>query len=504
MGELFPNIHLRRSFALPINQLYRVPPHIALFCDILEILRTALFFIGIFALLLAAHLCHSGVLWEGEDLPLAAALQMKHGAVLYRDVWFDKPPLVPVFYLLWGAATGQALRIAGALYSLLACVLAYLIATTAWTRREGYAAAAFLAFFLTFDTHSSVLPIAADLLLLVPQLAAILFALRKQPLWSGAAAGVGFLINTKSVFVLAACAVFAWPALPLLAVGFAAPLALAAAWLGAAGAMPAYIDQVWRWSSAYAASPVVSDPVRNGLLRTVNWLGFHAALVIGAALLWTRREGRKYLLWIAICYPGVVLGWRFFPRYFFLILPALTIGAARGVTVARSRVVNALVLLALAVPLVRFGPRYVTLAADLLHHRESNWSDVALDQDSRAAARLALASASPDSTLYVWGYRPDIFVYTGLAPANRYLDSQALTGVPADRHLTQSQAVTTAGTHEARLELAASKPGILIDGLSLYNPALSMDHYEELRPWLTHYREAGRTKGTIIYVRTDH
>ena len=122
-----------------------------------------------------------------------------------------------------------------------------------------------------------------------------------------------------------------------------------------------------------------------------------------------------------------------------------------------------------------------------------------MDRDSQAASKIALGFARPDSTLYVWGYRPEIYVYTGLKPATRFLDSQALTGVPADRHLTQSNVVLTAGTNEAREELAHSAPDILIDGLSLYNPALSMDRYPELKPWLRNYREVARTAGTVIY-----
>ena len=174
-------------------------------------------------MLLAAHLCESGVLWAEEDLPLAAALRMWHGSVLYRDIWFDKPPLVPAVYLLWGARFGPVLRVAGAIYAWLACVLAYVFATGLWSprlysqdggsRREGYFAAALLGFFLTFDTHSAVLPLAADLLLLVPHLAAVLLASRSQFFWSGLAAGIGFLFNAKGVFVLAACLVFAWPVL---------------------------------------------------------------------------------------------------------------------------------------------------------------------------------------------------------------------------------------------------------------------------------------------------
>jgi hypothetical protein len=438
------------------------------------------------------HLRHAGVLWEGDGLPLAAALQMSRGSVLYRDVWFDKPPLVAALYLLWGAKSGVALRIAGAIYAWIACLLAYAFAAGSWTRREGYWAAGLLGFFLTFDTHSAVLPLAADMLLLVPHLAAVLLALRKQAFWSGMAAGIGFLFNAKAVFVLVACTIFLWPqALPLFA-GFVVPNLVALGWIAGTGALTPYLDQAWRWPARYATSPIVADPVWNGVVRTLDWLGFHAVLVIGAVLLWLRRAGWKYLAWAAICYAGVVLGWRFFPRYFLLLLPALTIAAARGLTLLRGQVAIAVAVVAMAVPLVRFAPRYVSLA---------NWNDLALDRDSREASRIAVADAPAGGSLYVWGYRPEMYVYTGLRPATRFLDSQAMTGVPADRHLTQSDVVLTAGTDEAREELARSRPDVLIDGLGLYNRALTMDHYPELRPWLAEYREAARTAGSVIYVR---
>jgi hypothetical protein len=112
-----------------------------------------------------------------------------------------------------------------------------------------------------------------------------------------------------------------------------------------------------------------------------------------------------------------------------------------------------------------------------------------------------LENAGSGATLYVWGYRPEIYVYTKLRPALRFLDSQAMTGVPADRHLSQSQVVLTYGTREARAALAQSHPDILVDGLSLYNPALSMTNYAELRPWFAGYVEIARSKGTIVYKR---
>jgi len=40
-------------------------------------------------IVVAARLCHSNVLWADDTLPLAAAMEVARGKVLYRDVWFD-------------------------------------------------------------------------------------------------------------------------------------------------------------------------------------------------------------------------------------------------------------------------------------------------------------------------------------------------------------------------------------------------------------------------------
>src|SRR5215472_7614135 len=123
-------------------------------------------------------MAHVGILWAEETLPLAAAKQMPYGKALYRDIWFDKPPLLPAAYLLWGARPGWPLRLAGALYAWLACFLAYRFAGGFWGQAEARWAAALLALFLTFDTASAVLPLAADLLMLAPHLAAVYLAWR--------------------------------------------------------------------------------------------------------------------------------------------------------------------------------------------------------------------------------------------------------------------------------------------------------------------------------------
>ncbi len=464
---------------------------------------TGLFLLALFALVLAARLCHLDILWAEETLPLAAAAQMAHGKALYRDVWFDKPPLLGWTYLVWGARDGLPLRLAGALYALLACWMAWRFAHDLWGRREALWAAGLLAFYLVFDIPSAVTPLAADLLMLAPHLGAVWLAWRGRAFWSGVLAGIAFLVNAKGVFVLAACALWNVRALPWLLAGFAVPNALAAGLLWSQGALGAYGEQVWKWGRIYAAGTFVEAPWTNGLLRTAHWLGFHAALAIGAVWFWWRdpkAERARWAAWAVISLAAVAVGWRFFPRYYFQLLPLAALAGARGLALMgrrRAIAVGALLL----VPLVRFGPRYALLARDLIAGRPSVWVDTGMDRDSRRAAQLARQWSAAGDTLFVWGFRPELYIYTGLPAAARFLDSQPLTGVPADRHLTQSQPVEGESTRARRAELAATHPALIVDGLGPFNPRLAIGAYADLRAWLAEYREVARTDLTVIYRR---
>ncbi len=216
-------------------------------------MRPVRFFVILFLGLLAARLCHVRILWAEESLPMAAAAQMQTGKTLYRDIWFDKPPLLAATYRLWRVEPGWPLRLAGALYALLACALAYRFAGDLWGRAEAEWAAALLAFFLTFDTASAVVPLAADLLMLAPHLAAVYLAWRGRPFWSGLAAGVAFAINSKGLFVLAACGLWSYRSLPALLAGFAIPNLAMGAWLYAGQALGAYYEEN-RYGSGVAST----------------------------------------------------------------------------------------------------------------------------------------------------------------------------------------------------------------------------------------------------------
>src|SRR5260370_22810150 len=117
-----------------------------------------------------------------------------------------------------------------------------------------------------------------------------------------------------------------------------------------------------------------------------------------------------------------------------------------------------------------------------------------MNQDSRGAADRI----GHDGTLLVWGYRPDIFAYTRMPAGTRFLDSQPLTGVLADRHLTNSEAAAPELAAANRRELVGTQPTWIVDGLAPFNPKLAITNYPVLREWLANETEEWRTPLNIL------
>jgi hypothetical protein len=277
---------------------------------------------------------------------------------------------------------------------------------------------------------------------------------------------------------------------------------LAAAGLASVGALGPYWEQVWAWGGIYSRETFVDHPWREGLRRTLNWAGMHGALVAGAAIwFWQRRDRESARLagWLLISLAGVALGARFFPRYFFHLLPALAVIGACGLARLPRRALAAAVLLML-VPLVRYAPRYGDLALDALGIRPSTWRDLALERDSRAAAARLAPWKRPGDTLLVWGYRPELFVFTQLPAATRFLDSQPLSGVLADRHLTDSTVTfpELAIRHRAMLG-RQPRPHVIIDGLGPLNPRLAFFELSGFSAWAADYEMIGKTSFCVLY-----
>ena len=417
--------------------------------------------LGVLLLALASRLAHHGVIWVEEAYPSAAAINILHGRLPYIDFWFDKPPLTAFLYTLWGGEAGIPLRLAGALYVTLCAVLMAHVAGQAL-------AGLLLAFFLTFEVPDAALVLGPDMLTLAPVMGAMLLR-ETRPLAAGVVLSLGFQANTKAILFVPLLG--SWRALA----GFAAvSLPALGFWSW---------EQVWEWGALYARDSFLTDPLRTGLQKTGAWLGFHAALALAAVRApWNRTA----VLWLVAALAAAVAGWRFFPRYYFHLLPPLCWMAASGWSRwGRARWAVAALLL---IPLFRFAPSY---------WRPERSRDLALFRDSRLAADLINQWRQPGDTLFVWGYRPEIDMLTRLPGGTPYLESQPLTGVFADRHLRLSRPSADGAPHRRRL--AGTRPTFVVDGLGRYNPDLALTRYPDLAHWLAGYREIGRTTGTIIY-----
>jgi len=346
-----------------------------------------------------------------------------------------------------------------------------------------------------------------DTLMIAPHLGAIYLAWRRKPLAAGILAGVAFLLSPKALFVLASCVLFG--GLPWLALSFIAVNLVAAAWLASNHALSAYWEQVWQWGFHYIGTSPPNASLTTGIASFIGWFGFHAALCLAAAWYILREKPPRLTAWFLVSLAGTGLGFHFAPRYINQLLPPLVILAGCGLAqlfasnqrhAALAAALRVLIVGSLIVPIIRFGPSYVELARDDLARRGHSWRDVAMDQESRAAAAIVEVASRPGDTIFIWGYRPNIIAYTRLPVAGKFWDSQPLTGVPADRHLSTDVPVSAAWARDNRLEFVQSPaPIFVIDGLSRYNPSLDIHRFPELSDWMRQYCEVGEAGATTIY-----
>ena len=274
-----------------------------------------------------------------------------------------------------------------------------------------------------------------------------------------------------------------------------------------------------------------------------------AAVVDFVAQAWFKADV-ILLIWFLTSYSAMSVGGRFFGHYFFQILPSLCLLAGRGISgiiaaLASNRnekrvlrgVVFTLLIAGFLLTLVRFHARTAILAWDWAQGAKSEltikWNHEKLNREERLVAaavkdlpddfaaieKLGIeglrAKDAPktgdeagDNYLFVWGYRPEIYFWSGLLPASRFLSSQPLTGVPSDVHYFGEAYVsvldekTTAAYREQLLhDLQATRPIYIIDELGFFNDDLAIKNYPELRDFFADYKFAESRGRSLIYYR---
>jgi len=116
----------------------------------------------------------------------------------------------------------------------------------------------------------------------------------------------------------------------------------------------------------------------------------------------------------------------------------------------------------------------------------------------------------PSDYVFVWGYRPEVYFWSGLLPASRFLSTQPLTGVPADIHYfgddyrsVLDEASTALARGQLIRDLQETRPKYIVDELGMFNSGLSINSYPELKEFMADYKATGAVARFMIYCRRD-
>ena len=394
---------------------------------------------------------------QGEFATLGRGLLQ--GKVPYVDLWNPKPPAIFYVYAAAMAVVGQT---AVALRLLDLLMIPVLLWAVWWIgRRAGGPAVglwAALLFGVFYFTETFWTLTQNDGLVLVPMTLAMVAALRAADsghrswawaLVSGMLAGVS--VWFKYPFLLIACAAalawllmrarFRWADIAGFVVGLVISLAAGAGAMVATGAWDALLESA-RVTSAYTALGLnLADFVaamQTALgFRWSQWgLLFLLGLVGLIAGLWPRltpdRRARRMtlvvLVWLLAGLGMMVSQAKAYDYHWLPMLPPLAILGGIGATALTRRfprwaqVAAALTVFALALAAV-WGPAlpYLSGSEDQLAYFDRFQGGEMNAGESQRVVEYLRAHNVPGDSLYIWGFRPEIYYLAGLNPATRFI-----------------------------------------------------------------------------------
>ncbi|MEO7870507.1 MAG: hypothetical protein ABIS42_07855 [Candidatus Limnocylindria bacterium] len=289
-------------------------------------------------------------------------------------------------------------------------------------------------------------------------------------------AGIGALVGLAALFsvqllpaglVVLALAVFLRPAgtrpraATAMSLGFAAPLALVAAWLAVIGVLPAAFDAIVTYSAAYRASsgeygPTLAAPV--AAWTVLSSLFLVAPALLGAATLSRAAQPRRRLVIGSLVWTGaslalVVVQGRFYAHYAIPLAVPLGLLAGLGLERVRDtlrRAAGSRMRTVLLLPLV------ATLAISAVTGIISTAMQIApvADRSARLQAVAERIEHLAGRTLLVWGNEPRLYDLSGRAPTTRYSYLYPLT-TPGYSTLQMVE--------EVARHLAADPPAVVVD-----------------------------------------
>ncbi|NDJ63007.1 MAG: hypothetical protein GYB67_17945 [Chloroflexi bacterium] len=406
---------------------------------------------------------------QGEFATIGRGLL--HGRAPYADLWNPKPPAVFVVYAAAMALFGQtaaALRLIDLLILPICLAAVYWIGWRAASHRAGLLAA--LTFGLFYFTETFWTLTQNDGIALLPMTLAVVCAVRaaESPRRSAGWAFVAGILCALTIWFKYPFALFVGAVAliyglirrdltrrPLLIDGaaFAAGGLLigggGALWLLSLGAWDALIESA-RVTSAYTAlgfnPPDFSAAMTTAVgFRWAHW-GLLFALLPFALILAIRRQGRLtgplwagIWVWLIAGLAIMLVQAKGYDYHWLPMLPPLSLLAAGTLSAAldrlpprraliAARMTGAALLLILAAGIwPRVWP-YLTGAQDQAAYYAGFVAGEFQADESLAVTDFLRARVVPGDSLYIWGFRPEIYYLSGLNPATRFIFQFPLVG----------------------------------------------------------------------------
>jgi hypothetical protein len=389
---------------------------------------------------------------------------VRDGGTPYLAFWDHKPPLIYLIDALALTVSG------GAIWGVWLATVAALLATlgmgfTAWRRVFGVAAATIAAVWLAFAldvvspfnlTEGFALPAQAAALLILARWSRTPGRVFLPALGVGALGGLTFMLRPNLIGAPAAVAITMVLALlitrrmrdlPALfggaLLGAAIIIGPILAWLGGAGALGAFRDQVFHYNFVYSAATLRSRirAAFEGMALTTMYgsliLPLGGWLFAAYRLRSTRRDATLLpvlilcLVWMPLELAFAAVPGRTYGHYFTPLLLSLASLVALCVTelfalidrafpaeVSQRWRQTAAVVLCAALAIVPVG------------HVVFDVRDSGLRSDRARQVQLTAqyirTHTAPDAPLLVWGHASDVYMFANRKPASRFVYSLAL------------------------------------------------------------------------------
>jgi hypothetical protein len=470
--------------------------------------------------------------WVGDTI--------RRGRMPYRDAWDVKGPLVYYAYAavetlfgrnMWGVRVLDAAILAATAWTLRRVVGRLASPTAGW-----WTAAGFVLWYLSLSFEDTAQPDGWAGALVLFAVAPLLDPSRQRTARRLAVAGllIGLATLLKPFYAgFLALPALCWLVRPrrrvvdllALGAGWAVPVAVAAAWMAAHGALAATVDVYLLYTAqVYSQVSGLALGSRIGGVVAFFWELRRVALavpamLVGAVALWrTRRDAAVVLVgWALLATAFVALQNRFFPYHWLPVVPPLAalvgVGyhrllgrdgrsrAGRWAEVRLFATLSSAVLVAeLAVRPALLAARWGALVAGrsspAAFYGEPTASSWVVPAQTLAAARYVAAHSAPGDPVAIWGFDAALLYLADRAGPSRFAGSSV--------GLTQGPGSVVRREYRREFEraLTATPPALFVVNRDTVRvpPEFRIEQFPELEQFLaSRYQLASRFGDLAVY-----